>query len=77
MNSRIVFAGNLSLVIALKPYDYIANINNSGTGRLGLIITSNLVDEVFFDERFFEEVLAISYHEFLSIIAFKILLSKL
>jgi len=72
MNSRIIFAGNLSLVIALKPYDYITNINNSGTGRLVLvalafITTSYLVDEVFFnndlaDDRFFEALTISAYY---------------
>lgn len=67
MNSRIVFAGNLSLVIALKPYDYIANINNSGTGRLGLYNNIIFGRWSFFnkdlaDDRFFEALAISAYY---------------
>jgi hypothetical protein len=60
-----MFSVNLSLIIALKSYDIITNIDDPCTCCFRLIMTSYLVDDVFFEEAlaaepFFEDALAIS-----------------
>ena len=52
MNSGIVFSSDLSLIIALKPHDFIAMSTILVVVALALIMTSYLTDDRFFDEAF-------------------------